>query len=67
MRDANITAAFGAVVGLERVRSRRRVAGQARAEVAALGVGAVAPLPADIRHILTLVVVCLHKNPKQLA
>lgn len=66
-RDASITDAFGAVVGLERARSRRLVAGHARAEVAALGVGAVAPLPADVRHILTLVVVWLHKNPKQLA
>lgn len=67
MRDANITDAFGAVVGLEQARSCRHVAGHARAEVAPLGVGAVAPLPADIRHILTLVVVWLHKNPKQLA
>lgn len=65
VRDANITDAFGAVVGLERARSRRHVAGHARAEVAPLGVGAVAPLPADVRHILTLVVVWLSsKNPK---
>lgn len=64
VRDANITDAFGAVVGLERACSRRHVAGHARAEVAPLGVGAVAPLPADVRHILTLVVVWLFRKPK---
>lgn len=65
VRDANITDAFGAVVGLERARSRRHVAGHAGAEVAPLGVGAVTPLPTDVRHILTLVVVWLtSKNAK---
>lgn len=57
MFGANITDAFSAVVGLERAISCRLVTRQTRAVVAALSVGAVAPLPADICHILTLVVV----------
>lgn len=62
---ASITNAFSAVVGLEGAHSCGRVARHTRAEVAALGVGAVAPLPADIGHILALVIIWIHKNKEQ--
>lgn len=62
MCEADITNAFSAVVGLEGVPSCGHVTRQTRAEVAALGVGAVAPLPADISHILTLVVIWIQIN-----
>lgn len=52
------TVAFGAIVGLELRLSRRLVAGEARAVVAARRVGAAPPLAADVRHILALVVIC---------
>lgn len=52
------TDALGAVVGLEAAVACGREPGDAGAVVAALGVGAVPPLPADISHILALVVIC---------
>lgn len=57
MRNPDVTDAVGAIVGLELALSRRRVPGDACAVVAARRVGAVSLLPADIRHILALVVI----------
>lgn len=56
-RNPDVTNAFGAIVGLELAPSRRLVPGDARAVVAARCVGAVSLLPADISHILALVVI----------
>lgn len=56
-RNPDVTDAFGAIVGLELGLSRRHVPGDARAVVAAHRVGAVSLLPADISHILALVVI----------
>lgn len=56
-RNPEVTDTFGAIVGLELAPSRRRVPGDACAVVAARCVGAVSLLPADISHILALVVI----------
>lgn len=65
MCEGNVTDAFSAVVGLEGAPSCGHVTRQTRAEVAALSVGAAAPLPADISHVLTLVVVWMQKKKKK--
>lgn len=51
------TIALGAIVWLELGLTRRPVAGEARAVVAARSVGAVPPRAADVGHILALVVI----------
>lgn len=65
MCDANVTDAVSAVVGLEGAPSCRHVTRQTRAEVAALSVGAVASLPTNISHVLTLVVIWMQKEKKR--
>lgn len=56
-----ITDAFGAIIGLEVAQSCRSVSGDTCAVVAAFCVGAVAPVAADISHILALIVICGEK------
>lgn len=62
MSESNSTDAFGAVVGLELVRSCRIVSGDACAVVAALCVGADPPDSTDIGDVLALVVICGEKT-----
>lgn len=58
MSLSDITSAFSAVVGLEPALSRRCVSRDTCAVVAALCVRTVAPVAADISHVLALVVIC---------